>query len=106
MLATWNATTGQVHLSYAAACNATGHAVYWGDLSQVSSYPWSGSQCTSGSGAIDFTPPEGNVFFVVVGNSGVKEGSYGKNSAGTQRPGATGIGACDVPQQVIATCDP
>ena len=106
MHASWNKGTGQVHVTYTAACDSTGHAAYWGNLAQLSSYAWSGSQCASGSGAIDFTPPSGSIFFVIVGNNGVKEGSYGKNSAGTQRPEAIGIGACDYPQQLTGSCDP
>ena len=106
LYATRHAGTGQIHVTYTPACNSAGHAAYWGDLGQVSSYALSGSQCVSGSGAIDFTPPSGNIFFVVVGNNGVNEGSYGKDSAGVQRPPATGVGACNLPQQLTGSCDP
>jgi hypothetical protein len=106
MQATWNAGAGQVHLTYTPACYTTGHTAYWGDLAHLSSYSWSGSQCVSGSAAIDFIPPAENIFFVVTGNNGVNEGSYGKSSEGIQRLEAIGIGSCDLPLQLSGTCDP
>jgi hypothetical protein len=106
MLASWNKGAGQIHVTYTAACNSLSHAAYWGNLSQISTYAWSGSQCASGAGNIDFTPPVEDIFFVVVGNNGTNEGSYGKDSLNNQRPEATGIGACDYLQLLSPSCDP
>lgn len=100
MLATWNAGTGQIDVQFQPACDANDHTVYWGDLSQVSSYAWSGATCGLGiAGSASFDPGTGNVFFVVVGENGSNEGSYGADGGGAERPEASGVGACDRPQQ-------
>jgi hypothetical protein len=104
--ASWSKATGQVHVTYTAACNSLSHAVYWGNLSQLASYAWSGAQCVSGAGSIDFTPPAEDIFFVVVGNNGMNEGSYGRDSQNIQRPEAVAIGSCDLPQMLSPSCDP
>jgi hypothetical protein len=106
MTAVWNAGAGTVDLSYTPACGSTGHTVYYGPLSSVGTYGYSGSACLSDiSGSASFTPPSGSVFFVIVGNNGSQEGSYGRDSLGTQRPEASGIGNCDYPQVLTGTCD-
>ena len=105
--AAWNAAAARVDLTYAPACDATDHTVYWGDLGLVSSYTWSGAACFGGtSGAIGFDPGPGSVFFVVVGNYGASEGSYGRSAAGVERPEAAGLPACDYVQDVGGvTCE-
>jgi hypothetical protein len=100
MLAAWNPGAGAIDVQFDVACDATDHTVYWGDLAQVASYGWSGSACGLGvSGSASFDPGAGSVFFVVVGENGTVEGSFGVDGAGVERPESTGVGACDRPQQ-------
>ena len=83
----------------------TDNTIYYGPLSSVSSYGYSGAACNLGnSGTATFDPGVGNWFWVIVSNNGSNEGSYGKNSNGQERPEAVGIGSCDYPQNLNNTC--
>jgi hypothetical protein len=63
--------------------------------------------CNRGtSGTTSFTPGPGNRFWLIVGNNGAKEGSYGRNSAGAERAEDTGASACNIPQDLSASCGP
>lgn len=105
----FNASTGQITFSYGAACGATGHSIEFGSLTPaaLAAYSWSGRVCGIGtSGTTTFNPGTGSYFFVVVGNNGTVEGSYGKNSAGAERPeSTTGAGCANIPQNLAARCD-
>jgi cysteine-rich repeat protein len=97
-----------VDVVYAAACSAADHAVYWGVGPISGALSWSGSACGLGnSGNAAFDPgapgPGQLLYFVVVGYTNDNEGSYGNNWAGSERPEATGVGACDRPLGT-ATC--
>ncbi len=83
----------------------TDNTIYYGNLSGVSSYSYSGAICNIGtSGNITFDLGAGNWFWVIVSNNGIKEGSYGKDSNGMERPEASGVGLCDYPQDLTNTC--
>ena len=107
MLASWNGTTSEIDVVYTPACDAVDHVVYWGDLANVATYGWSGSACgLATSGSASFDPGTGSVFFVIVAEDGTREGSYGLDGATIERPEATGVGACDVPQDLGGvTCE-
>ncbi len=86
----FNRTTGEITIQYTPACDATDHAVYFGDLAQVSSYTYAGAECSAGtSGTFGFDPGLDAAFFVVVGHDGSLEGSYGADSSGVERPEET-----------------
>jgi hypothetical protein len=91
LLASYNVGTGEVDLSYVAACDATNHTIYYGDLADVGNpTPYSAAMCSIGtSGTASFDPGFPNAFFLVVGNDTVDEGSYGLATAG-ERPAETG----------------
>jgi hypothetical protein len=96
-----------VSVTYTPACDATDHALVWGALAAVSTYSYAGAVCGIGtSGSASFDPGPGSVFFLVVGTTGSAEGSYGTDNLGQERPEATGMGACDRPQQLGAACLP
>jgi hypothetical protein len=96
LLASFNSLTGDIDLSYTPACDAAEHNIYFGDLAAVSSYAYSGVVCSVGtSGNVAFDPGSGNIFFLIVANDGVKEGSYGTNSTDDQRPEDVGTPVCD-----------
>ncbi len=108
MRARYHKATGEIEVTYHPACNATNHTIYYGDLANVSSYTYSGAACWRGnSGTTLFKPGTlDNAFFVVVGNTGIVEGSYGQNSSGVERPQDVGSLGCDLPQDLTATCVP
>jgi hypothetical protein len=98
-----------VSVTYTPACGATDHAIYWGTTPIAGSVAWTNSACARGvSGTTSFdpgSPAAGKAFyFVVVGQTTTKEGSYGKNSAGAERPEAVGVGSCDRPQALTGAC--
>jgi hypothetical protein len=84
--AAYNPGTGQIDMTYTAACDATDHAIYYGDIADVSAYTYSGASCSIGvDGTASFDPGTDSFFFLVVGNNGEKEGPYGNNSFDTDR---------------------
>jgi hypothetical protein len=104
MLATLNGTTGAVDIVYTAACDATDHTIYWGDLASVASYGYTGNECFVGTaGTASFDPGSGSFFFLVVGNDGSDEGSYGQFKSGAttgERDEDVGTPTCDYPQNL------
>jgi hypothetical protein len=98
---------GSVSVTFAAACGATAHTIYAGSLStlRAQGIVWSQRYCGLGiSGSASFTPASGGQYFVVVGNNGTIEGSYGRASNGTERHAAGPGGACSYTQQLAGTC--
>ena len=90
-----------VDLTYTPACDAQNHHVYYGDLSSVSGYSYSGVECDIGdSGSFSFDPGPGSVFMMVVGHDGHREGSYGIDGTGTERPEDAATLVCDTPQDL------
>jgi len=103
----YNAATGTVSLTYGPACGSTNHTIYSGPLSSVGTLGYTQRDCNRGtSGTTSFTPGPGNRFWLIVGNNGAKEGSYGRNSAGAERAEDTGASACNIPQDLSASCGP
>ena len=103
----FNRTTGTMTISYDPACSATDHTVYAGLFPGLASMTFTDRVCNRGvSGATSFTLGAGSTFFVIVGNDSVKEGSYGRNRAGVERPEDTGASACNLPRDLSASCSP
>jgi len=101
MRASWIAAGGRIQVSYTPACSASSHTIYYGPLQDVASYRYTGARCGIGvSGTALFVPPPGNLFFLVVGTDGTREGSYGRDSSGVERPESVGAATCDVPQDL------
>ena len=97
-----------VELTYRPGCGTTDNAVYWGSEPIAGSVAWTNATCGVGNiGRGSFDPgdpaPDGFFYFVIVGQNATKEGSYGTGALG-ERPEATGIGACDRPQDLAGTC--
>ncbi len=98
-----------VGITFTPACSATDHAVYWGQGPVTNTLVWTSSACglgTSGSASFDpgTLPPGGWIYFVVVGQNAVSEGSYGLDSQGGERPAAVAVGGCNHPQNLTGTC--
>ena len=95
-----------VNVTYSQACGASGHTVYTGALDTLSAsgIVWSQRFCSLGSsGSLFFNPGAANAYFVVVGNSGTTEGSYGHTSTGERLAAGAG-GACSYTQTLGGTC--
>ena len=103
-----NPVTRQLAISYGPACTTTDNTIYYGPLTAVSTYGYSGQQCVIGNtGAYTWTYPASPsaFFFLVVGRDGTNEGSYGKSSAGGERPRYAGNTTCPLPQDLAHRCD-
>ena len=104
-------TGNAVEIWFSPASCATDHVAVWGSapgpiLGQVT---WSGQACALGAtGQATFDPglpaPGWLLYFVVVGNDGVYEGSYGRASSRAERPEAAGLPGCDYPQRLEGAC--
>jgi hypothetical protein len=105
--AAWNGTTGMIDVDYAPACDAANHTIYYGDLANVRDHTYTDAACWAGSsGSASFDPSGvGDAFFVVVGHTGVVEGSYGLYGAGTERPESASTAECDLPRDLTGTCE-
>jgi hypothetical protein len=91
--------TGEVTVAFAPpAGEVVDTNLYYGPLSDVSTYNYSGSVAGLGtSGSAVVTLPAGDLFWVVSGeNVAAEEGCYGVDSAGTERPCFSGN--CDADQ--------
>jgi hypothetical protein len=102
---------GSLSLSYQTGCGTVDNNIYYGPLDQVATLGWTGEVCGIGrTGSFHgFNPGPGSWFFVMVGNDGQKEGSYGKadlpgGSQPERRP-FTG-NACGVFQSLTHPCSP
>ena len=85
----------------AASCAAPGFHVVYGNLAGLPSYQVAGGACGLGTGG-SFAwngVPSGNLWFVIVADSGAFEGSWGDASAGP-RNGTTDSGVCGVVSRV------
>jgi subtilisin-like proprotein convertase family protein len=87
-----------IELSWdAATCPAAGYHILYGDLATVSSYELDGGVCGIGtSGSYTWTGvPAGNLWFVLAGDNGAgTESTWGTDSSGAHRKGATPSGLC------------
>ena len=100
-----------IQVAYTSACGSLDSAIYWGTGPIISTLHWTNAVCALGNTGLTVfdpgTPAPGHfIYFVVVGQTTTKEGSYGKNSAGVERPEAVGIGACDKPLDTSSTSCP
>lgn len=97
--------SGSVTISYAPGCGTSDNTIEYGPLASLPSYGYEGQVCAVGnSGSATFTLPAGTYFFLIVGNDGAKEGSYGLGQAGNERPEDTTSAVCPIPQDLSQTC--
>ena len=82
-----NASTGETSLSFGPGAGSTDHTLYYGPLSAVSSYGFSGKVSGLGAtGSSSVSLPEGSLFWVVVPRNNGEEGTYGRDSSCSERP--------------------
>jgi hypothetical protein len=91
----------------AASCGSGDFNLLYGDLSGVSTYSLSGSQCSIGNGDYAWnSAPSGSVWFLIVGGDGAgTESSWGRSTVG-ERNGLDASGECGAANKnTVATCD-
>jgi len=99
-----------LQLVFTPSCHTIDSTVYRGTATgAMTGIVWTSATCGFGSGGTaSFSPgtpaPGSFYYFVVVASNGVKQGSYGKSSSNVERPAASGLGACNLPQQLGGTC--
>ena len=108
MTASRAASGTSIDLTYVPGCGTTDNAIFWGSAPIGGGLAWTNAACGVGNtGRSSFDPgdpaPDGLFYFVIVGQSATKEGSYGTGASG-ERPEAIGIGACDKPQDLTGSC--
>jgi hypothetical protein len=110
MVNAFDRATGVMSISYGIPCAAVDHTIQYGELSQANleAYSWSGQECGIGAtGAYDW-PTTGTpdaLFFVVVADNGVDEGSYGRSSYGFERAEDAASATCQYHQNLQYACD-
>jgi hypothetical protein len=106
MKAVYNKITGEIDVAYTPACDASNHTIYFGELANLASYGYTAAACGRGvSGTTSFDPGGlDNVFFLIVGNTGSVEGSYGLDGSGSERPEDTATAGCDLPRDLTGSC--
>jgi len=105
----YDQTTGAIGVTYAPACDATGHTIHYGPLANVRTYGWQAADCTlDASGSVAFIPDPAagsNLFWVIVGTNPDWEGSYGTSSMSAERPPSASAGICARPQSLAPVCE-
>jgi hypothetical protein len=104
--ASWNELTQRIDVRYSPGCATTNHTIFLGPLEQVSSYGYQEARCYLGtSGETSFDPGQlRNIFFLMAGENGLDESSYGRDSSGQERPEDVFSPPCDRPQGLGAAC--
>ena len=101
--------SGTLSLTYGVPCLATDHIIEYAELTRANlqSYAWSGQECgvgATGNHAWDISTVPDSIFFVIVANNGLEEGSYGKDSDGLERPEDATTPSCAMPQDLTDVC--
>jgi len=93
---------GSLSLTWGGSCRAgdADYAVYEGALGSFYSHAARACSTAGATGAL-IAPAAGNTYYLVVPTRAYREGSYGKNSAGAERP--AGSGECF--PQLVKPCD-
>lgn len=106
----YDRTADVITVNFGPACGSLDHALAWGELTPtgLASYAWAGRECALGSVGSYAWPQEGlppSTFFVVVGANESQEGSYGRDSAKSERPEDVTPAVCQVPRILYRRCD-
>jgi len=100
---------GTIALSWGVPCSAADHTIEYGELTpaNLAAHAWSGQECAVGATGTytwDLAGTPDAMFFVVVGNNGTEEGSYGRDSAGVERSEDATSSVCPMPQNLPYAC--
>jgi len=104
MTARYDSTLDLLTIDWQPTCNAEGHVLYFGQLGNFGTY--TEAVCDVGiDGTVEMTAPVGDLFWIIAGTNGTREGSYGLDSVGFERP-SDGGALCGLAQDLNATCLP
>ena len=96
-----------VTITYGSPCEATDNTLEFGAIANLAAYSYSDQVCGLGTtGTYQWSYPDGDLFFLVVGRNATVEGSYGLGEVGLERPEDDTSAACPVPQELADRCDP
>jgi hypothetical protein len=109
MVTGYDEVAGTLTLSFGVPCSATGHVIEYGPLTHadLASYNWTGQECgvdASGVHVWNLAGTPDSMFFVVVGNNGADEGSYGLDSNGLERGEDWWSSTCPYVQNLPYAC--
>jgi len=102
-----NAATSVLSINYDnTTCLTIDNNIEFGSLAAVNTYAYSGQECSIGNtGVYSWNYPPGSLFFVVVANDGIVEGSYGIDGNGEERPEDAVSILCPLPQALADDCE-
>jgi hypothetical protein len=104
MTASYDQVSGILTINWQPTCSADNHAAFFGNIGDFSTY--TSAECVMGvSASHPMYPPAGDIFWVVVGVNGTRQGSYGVNSDLVERP-SDGGAWCGYFHDLSATCLP
>jgi hypothetical protein len=80
----YDKASGALQLSYQTGCGTTDNTIYYGPLSQVGTYGYTGNVCDIGTSGrfAGFNPGSGSFFFLIVGNDFPQQGAAGSSRNG------------------------
>jgi hypothetical protein len=106
LVAAHDPVAGTISLSFGTPCGVYNNNIESGALDQVSTYSYDTQECNIGNtGAYTWSYPLSSTFFVIVGNNGVVEGSYGTDSDLAERPEDATSSACPIQRSLLGRCD-
>jgi hypothetical protein len=110
MMLDYDRAADVITVNFGPGCSSPDHDLAWGELTPagLASYAWAGRECAVGSAGSYAWPQDGlppSTFFVVVGTNGDREGSYGRDSARSERPEDATPAVCQVPRILYRRCD-
>jgi len=106
----FDSTTGIMSISYDVPCGAVDHTIQYAELTRANLEfsSWLGQECNVGAvGTYDWLTVgmPGTMFFVMVANNGLEEGSYGRSSFGFERLDDVTSITCPVVQNLQYSCE-
>ena len=104
----YDGASGELSLRYLPACSGCNHSVVFGPLVNVRTYGYTGRECSIGaSGYYDgLNLGGGSRFFLITATDDVaREGSYGRDSRGIERPPSLPLVSCPFIQDLSDPCN-
>ena len=109
MVTGFDKVTGTVSIQFGVPCSATDHTIEYSELTRANlqSYNWIGQECGLGSTGTYQWATAGSpdsLFFVVVPNNGISEGTYGRSTYGSERSEDALSASCPMAQDLVYVC--
>jgi hypothetical protein len=107
-ITTHDPVTQTIGVSYVLGCETSETTIEYGPLSAVPTLGYSGQECglgNFGTYAWDYAGTPDSMFFVLVGNNGIAEGSYGVGQSGERTAAGSDSQTCsNLLQQLNSLC--